>query len=192
MHFQLHGLNHKPKLVGVTRCGRGAGVTTLGTHLAASLSETGDGNVLSVDVNPDRAPSAKGFQHGKLLGIRDALEEQTRDAARVQENLYMVKLGDSGTGKVGVVPKTLAGLVPKMKASDYDYIIFDLPPITQTSVTSKVAGLLDMTFVVLESEQTQGDLAKNALALLAESRANVAAVLNKHRRYLPASCDPDL
>lgn len=193
MYFQLQGLNHKPKLVGVTSCGRGAGVTTLATSLAASLSETGDGNVLFVDVNPQRGPSQKPFHHGKLrAGIHDALEEERRDAARVDSNLYMVSLADPTSGRVGVVPKTLAGLVPKMKSSDYDYIIFDLPPITQTSATSKIAGLMDMVFVVLESEKTHADLAKKATDLLNESRANVAAVLNKHRRYLPRSLDTEL
>lgn len=193
MHFQLNGLTHKPKLVGVTSCGRGAGTTTIATSLAASLSETGEGNVLYVDVNQDRGPSAHPFRHGQpVVGISNALEQQKRDAARVQDNLYMVSLAEPAAGRVGVVPKTLAGLVPKMKASDYDYIIFDLPPITQTSHTSKVAGLLDMTFVVLESGKTQSDLAKKATALLAESRANMAAVLNKHERYLPSSLDTDL
>ncbi|MCC6232779.1 MAG: hypothetical protein IT580_09060, partial [Verrucomicrobiales bacterium] len=67
-----------------------------------------------------------------------------------------------------------------------------LPPVTQTSATSKVAGLLDMTFVVLEAEKTQSDLAKKAIELLGESRANVAAVLNKHDRYLPKKLDTDL
>lgn len=193
MHFQLHGLNHKPKLVGVTSCGHGAGVTTLATNLASSLSETGDGNVLYVDVNPDRGPSVQPFKHGqRLAGIRDALEQETREVAKVQDNLYMVSLADPNSGKVGIVPKTLSGLVPRMKASDYDYIIFDLPPITQTSATAKVAGLLDMTFVVVESEKTQSELARKAVALLSESRANVAAILNKHRRYLPRKVDTDL
>ncbi len=193
MHFQLHGLNHKPKLVGVTSCGRGSGVTTLATRLAASLSETGDGNVLYVDVNQDRGPSVHPFKDGQLrVGIRDALEAETRDAAKVQDNLYMVSLADPASGRVGVIPKTLSGLVPRMKASDYDYIIFDLPPITQTSATAKVAGLLDMTFIVVESENTQTDLVRKATTLLAESRANVAAVLNKHRRYLPERLDTDL
>lgn len=193
MYFQLHGLNHKPKLVGVTSCGKGAGVTTVASTLAASLSETGDGNVLYVDVNPDKGPSVHPFHRGKLMaGIRTALEQSTRETTKVQENLYMVSLADPASGRVGVIPKTLAGLVPKMKASDYDYIIFDLPPITQTSATSKVAGLLDMTFVVLESEKTQSDLAKKAIDLLTESRANVAAVLNKHHRYMPKQLDTDL
>ncbi len=193
MQFHLQGLVHKPKLVGVTACGHGAGVTTLATRLAATLSETGDGNVLYLNVNAKHGPSAHPYHKGELLpGVRDALAEDTRGTAKVQDNLYMAGLIDSGSGKVGIIPKTLSALVPRMKASDYDYIIFDLPPITQTSATGRIAGLLDMTVLVLDSEKTQLDLAKKAMALLGESRANVSAVLNKHRRYLPRRLDTDL
>ena len=194
MHFQLRELHHKPKLVGITSCGRKAGATTLATHLAASLSETGEGNVLYVDANPDLGPSVQAFYRGKqATGVAAVLDQGARSAAMVNENFYMAALNETGLpGKVGVLPKKLANLLPKMKASDFDYIIFDLPPVTQTSATARVAGLLDMTLLVLESEKTHGDLAKQVTGLLKQSRADVAAVLNKHRRYIPRGLDPDL
>jgi hypothetical protein len=55
-----------------------------------------------------------------------------------------------------------------------------------------VAGLLDITFLVLDSEHTQSELAKNALTLMGEGKAKVSAVLNKHRRFLPRRLDPDI
>ncbi|HAB17402.1 MAG TPA: hypothetical protein PLX89_06795 [Verrucomicrobiota bacterium] len=193
MHFQIRDLTHKPKLIGVTSCGHGAGVTTLATSLAATLSETGEGNVLYVDVNQNGGPAVHPFRKGKpVVGIGDALAAETRDTAMVSENLYMVSLGDPNSRRVGVLPKRLASLVPQMKASDYDYIIFDLPPVSQTSATARVAGLLDITVMVLESEKTHRDLARQAVGLLAESNSQMVAVLNKHRRYLPQRLDGDL
>lgn len=194
MHFQLRELHHKPKLVGITSCGKNAGATTLATHLAASLSETGEGNVLYIDANPSLGPSVQAFYRGKqAAGVSAVLDQGDRSAAKVHENFYMAALNETGLpGKVGVLPKKLANLLPKMKASDFDYIIFDLPPVTQTSATARVAGLLDMTLLVLESEKTHGDLAKQVTGLLKQSRADVAAVLNKHRRYIPHGLDPDL
>ncbi|MGE3310754.1 MAG: GumC family protein [Limisphaerales bacterium] len=194
MHFQLRELHHKPKLVGVTSCGKGAGSTTLATHLAASLSETGEGNVLYVDAHPDLGPSVQAFYRGKqATGVAAVLDQDARSTAKVNENFYMAALNETGLpGKVGVLPKKLANLLPKMKASDFDYIIFDLPPVTQTSATARVAGLLDMTLLVLESEKTHGDLARQVTGLLKQSRADVAGVLNKHRRYIPRGLDPDL
>lgn len=186
MYFQVNGLTHRPKLVGVTSCSHGAGVSTFATGLAASMSETGDGNVLLVDMNQRNGAAVHPFYRGRAVCTLDeALEMDKRGPAQVLENLYVVTSYTGQGQKVGLLPKKFANIVPKLQATDYDYIIFDLPPVNQTSATSKLAGLLDVTVMVLESEKSQQDAADRALALLAESKARVAAVLNKHRTYVP-------
>jgi hypothetical protein len=45
---------------------------------------------------------------------------------------------------------------------------------------------MDMVLMVVESEKTDRDVAKRATTLLTDSKASVAAVLNKRRRYVPA------
>ena len=45
---------------------------------------------------------------------------------------------------------------------------------------------MDMVLVVIESEKTNQDVAKKVVALLNESEAKVATVLNKTRAYVPA------
>ncbi len=193
MYFQLNGLTHRPKLVGVTGCSEGAGATTFAVGLAASLSETGEGNVLLVDMNTANSPGMHPFYRGKLMrGLEEALDEQTRETAMVQENLYVVTVHQGNGQKVGLLPRRFANIIPKLQATDYDYIIFDMPPVSQTSPTSKLAGLLDMTVLVLESEKSPEGAAKRAISLLAESRAKVAAVLNKHKPYVPKSLADDL
>ena len=76
-------------------------------------------------------------------------------------------------------------LVPKLKASDYDYIIFDMPPVSQISVTPRLAGFMDMVMLVVESEKTDREAVQRAYAMLEESKANVTAVLNKTHTYVP-------
>jgi uncharacterized protein involved in exopolysaccharide biosynthesis/Mrp family chromosome partitioning ATPase len=189
MHFQIKELTHKPKLVGITGATSKAGASWLAAGLAKSLSETGDGSVLLVDMNLERGPSVHPFHRGKATCcLTDAFEQGKCSAGMVQDNLYVASVSrTSGTngGGVGVVPTKFASLIPKMKASDYDYIIFDLPPVSQTSVTAKVAGLLDVTALVIDSERTNAELASRSASLLAESRANVCTVLNRYRDYLP-------
>jgi polysaccharide biosynthesis transport protein len=90
------------------------------------------------------------------------------------------------------VPVGLTSLMPKLKASSYDYIIFDMPPVNQTSVTARAARVMDMVLLVIESGRTSQDLAKQATELLAESKANVSAVLNKYRKYVPASLSGEM
>lgn len=193
MYFQINGLTHRPKLVGVTGCSEGAGATTFAVGLAASLSETGEGSVLLVDMNTANAPGMHPFYRGKLMrGLEEALDTQTRETAMVQENLYVVTVHQGNGQKVGLLPRRFANIIPKLQATDYDYIIFDMPPVSQTSPTSKLAGLLDMTVLVLESEKSPEGAARRAISLLAESRAKVAAVLNKHKPYVPKRLADDL
>lgn len=195
MYFELKEMYHKPKLVGITGTHHGAGVSSIAAGLAESLSETGDGNVLLVDMNPEHGPSVYPFYRGKPgCGLtEEVLEGNGREAAQVQENLYVVSLSYAqGGNRVGVVPRRFASLLPKMKASDYDYIIFDMPPVSQTSVTAKVAGLLDMTFLVVESERSTSEQTRRCTALLEESRAKVTAVLNRYHNYLPRSLQTDV
>ena len=72
-----------------------------------------------------------------------------------------------------------------MKASDYDYIIFDMPPVTQISVTPRLARFMDTVLLVVEAEKTHHDVAQRAASLLVQSRANVGVVMNKTRTYVP-------
>jgi Mrp family chromosome partitioning ATPase len=188
-YFEVQNLNlKKPKLVGVTGCGGGAGVSTLASGLAAALSKTGDGNVLLVDMNVDQGV-AHSFYKGKPgCGISDVLEPENRAGAQVQENLYLATLNNGANDKlVKVLPTRFNHLMPRLKASDYDYIVFDMPPVTQTSATPRLASYMDLALLVLESEKTSQHSAARASALMREARANVAAVLNKHRSHVPAA-----
>ena len=60
-----------------------------------------------------------------------------------------------------------------------------MPPVSQTSVTARLAGLMDMVLLVIESEKTNQDVVKRVNQLLAESKAKVSTVLNKTRNYIP-------
>jgi uncharacterized protein involved in exopolysaccharide biosynthesis/Mrp family chromosome partitioning ATPase len=188
-YFEVRDLHaKKPKLVAVTGCDRGVGVSTLASGLAAELSKTGDGNVLLVDVNGDQG-AAHSFHRGKPgCGVAEILEAESRAEGQVQENLYVASLQEGTSAELAMVlPKRFNHLVPKLKASDYDYIIFDMPPVSPTSATPRLASHMDITLLVLESEKTGQHSAARASALMRESRANVAAVLNKHRSHVPAS-----
>jgi len=194
-YFEVNNQNlKKPKLVAVTGCNPGAGVSTLASGLAAELSKTGDGNVLLVDMNEDNHGMAHSFYRGQPgCGLADVLEEDKRAGAQVEDRLFVASVQEEGAGKLAMVlPKHFSHLMPKLKASDYDYIIFDMPAVTQTSPTPRLAGHMDITLLVLEAEKTGQQAAARAAALMRQSRANVAAVLNKCRQHVPARLSEDL
>ncbi len=183
--FEANNLTHKPKLIGVTSCGSGSGVSTVASGLAACLSEIGDGNVLLVDMNLQNG-AAHPFYKGKpVCGLDDLLDNGKRDTAMVQENLYVVQESANGSKLPRVLPKRFSSLVPKLKASDYDYIIFDMPAVSQISVTARLSGYMDTVLLVVESEKTDAYAVKKAAEMLTESNAKVNVVLNKTRNYLP-------
>ena len=83
-----------------------------------------------------------------------------------------------------LLPKKFTEFFPKFKASDYDYIIFDMPPISETSMTPRLAGFMDAVLLVIESEKTNGQAAKRASTLLLQSKSNLLTVLNKTKTYV--------
>ncbi len=191
-HFEISNMTHKPKMIAITSCSKGAGVTSTATGLAATLSETGEGNVLLVDMNLKQGAAHPFYKGRPACGLSDVLEGEKRNPALVSENLYLAVANQTSDKLSRMLPKRFTELVPKLKMSDYDYIIFDMPAVSQTSVTPVVAAYMDMVLLVIESEKTNRDVVEQARSLLAESGADAKAVLNKYRRYVPDSLCAEL
>jgi polysaccharide biosynthesis transport protein len=98
-------------------------------------------------------------------------------------------LSDTGDGKVLLVdkpvsPKRLYNMMSEFKASDLDYVIFDMPSIGDTSATLPMAGFMDKVLLVVEAEKSNPNAVKRAYSQLA-AKTNVSVVFNKSRSYGP-------
>jgi succinoglycan biosynthesis transport protein ExoP len=184
LYFELHGVTHKPKLIGVTGFGEGAGTSTLAAGVAAALSETGDGKVLLVDVNAANGEVHPFFAGRPAASLTTAIKPQA-EITSAADNLYLATITRSGNKSTHLGLKKFFALVPNLKASDFDYIIFDMPPINQTSPTIGLAALMDKVLLVVEAEKTNRDVVKRGFRELVGARADVAVVLNKTRSYGP-------
>jgi polysaccharide biosynthesis transport protein len=184
LHFELHGVTHKPKLVGVTALNEGAGSSTLAAGLAAALSETGDGKVLLVDVNVADGEVHPFFAGRPALPLSSALQSST-PADSPTENLYVATIAPANAHPTRVGLKRFFALMPNLKASDFDYVIFDLPPVNQTSPAVGLAGFMDKVLLVVEAEKNSRDTVKRGYRELTDVRADVALVLNKVRAHAP-------
>ena len=76
-------------------------------------------------------------------------------------------------------------MMPNLKASDFDYVIFDMPPLEQTSPTWGMAPFMDKLLVIVEAEKNSSDTVSRAYKKLLAERDNVSLVLNKVRSYAP-------
>ena len=184
LYFELHNLTHKPKLVGVAGVSENGGTSTLAAGLAAALSETNDGKVLLVDVNlgPDQVHP---FFKGKPAYSLNTALKPSEEIDAAAENLYLAMVGSPNAGPAQLGLKKFFDLMPNLKASEFDYIIFDMPPLEQTSPTWGMAPFMDKMLVVVESEKNDRDFVKRSYKRLITERENVALVLNKVRRYAP-------
>jgi len=189
LYFELNHLTHKPKLVGVAGFSEGAGASTLAAGLAASLSETDEGKVLLVDVNLGPEEVHPFFKGKPAYSLTAALKPQT-EIASASDNLYLATVGSSSTGGLAQIGlKKFFDMMPNMKASDFDYIIFDMPPLDQTSPTWGMAAFMDKLLLVVEAEKNNRDVIKRGYRKLVAERDNVAVVVNKARSYVPKSLD---
>ena len=183
-YFERNKLIHKPKLIGVTGFARGAGVSTLAGGLAAALSEIGDGRVLLVDMN-----AANGKAHSFSEGLPViSLNNAIKDGGGLQatsENLYLARAESAESGAGSLLLKKLFELLPNLKASEFDYMVFDLPVLTQTSPAAAMGGLMDSVLVVVEAEENSREDVKRGHRDLIASGANVSMIFNKARAYGP-------
>jgi succinoglycan biosynthesis transport protein ExoP len=186
LYFELRRMHHKPKLVAVTSPDAGSGTSTMAAGLAAVLSDSGDANVLLVDMkNEGRAVVHPFFEGKEALPLGEALQYGS-DADFESGSLALATITSPGEAVRRFIPKKFYDMIPEFKASQYDYIIFDMPPLNQTSATLPMAGFMDKVLLVVEAEKTDRELVKRAYADLAEAKAKVSVIFNKGRSYIPS------
>jgi hypothetical protein len=135
-------------------------------------------------MNPANAGAHPFFQGKPSSSISDALRG-SGSATEAADNLYLATTNPLGDGAKHLFPKRFYDMVPNFKASDYDYIIFDMPPLTQSSASLAIASAMDKVLLVVEAEKGGRDLMKRACAELTAARANVSGIFNKARSYGP-------
>jgi len=188
LHFE--GVTRRPKLIGLAGCNPGSGATTLAAGLAAALSETGEGKVLLVDLNLDHGSAHPFFQGKPSCGLAESLEQEKRSDSLVQDNLFVASANAPNGDMHPVLSKKVVDLMPRLRASDFDYVIFDMPPISSTSSSFRLAGFMDQILLVMESGKSHRHAVQHAMSLLQHARMKVGVILNRHRSYVPRWLDP--
>lgn len=184
LHFEITKTTHKPKLVAVTSCSRGAGTSTIASGLAAALSQTGEGKVLLVDMR-DATESVHPFFDGcPITSMSDALESSEAMCAAA-ENLYLATAALPVNGGASIAPRTFYSIVPRFHSSDFDYVVFDMPPMDESSSALATARFMDKVLLVVESERNSRDAVQRSYSELKSANVSVSAVLNKTRSYTP-------
>jgi hypothetical protein len=105
-------------------------------------------------------------------------------------------LSEGADGRVLLVdkpvsPKRFYSMLADFKASELDYIVFDMPSLGGTSSTLPLAGFMDTVLLVVEAGKSNRDAVKRAYAQLA-AKTKVSVVFNKTRSYGPKWLEGEL
>jgi Mrp family chromosome partitioning ATPase len=99
-------------------------------------------------------------------------------------------LSEMCDGKVLLVdkdfnPRRFYAMIADLKASDFEYVVIDMPSISATSSALAMAGVMDKVLLVVEAEVSNREVVRRAFAELTAAKADVAAIFNKIRSYGP-------
>jgi hypothetical protein len=105
-------------------------------------------------------------------------------------------LSEAGENKVllvdePMVPKRFYRLMSEYKASQLDYVIFDMPSIGDTTSTLPMAGFMDKVLLVVEAAKSGRETVKRAYAQLS-AKTDVSVIFNKSRSYGPKWLEGEL
>jgi uncharacterized protein involved in exopolysaccharide biosynthesis/Mrp family chromosome partitioning ATPase len=183
-NFQINNINHKPKLVALTGLSQGAGTSTIAAGLAKAFADNGDRKVLLVNLDPEALAVQEHHSNSLFKALEDSQSERFRGASR---NLYFASASTRRDCRNAhaLAPADLHRLMPQLVASDFDYIIFDMPPIGPTSPTLTMAGFMDKVLLVLDGNRTTREHLSWAYSELEKAKADVSCVFNKARSHAP-------
>ncbi len=187
-NFQVNNMTHKPKLMAVTGLSTGAGASTIAAGLAKAFSEVNGAKVLLVDLNPAQSEENPMFANKPLHSLVGALQAARNTRFKEgSQNLYLASAAsrNSDPASAPFGPMHLYELLPHFRASEFDYIIFDMPALAQTSPTIAMAGLMDKVLLVVDGEDTNRETLKWGYSELVKGRADVSCIFNKARSHAP-------
>jgi Mrp family chromosome partitioning ATPase len=184
--FDANGIPDKPKLIGVTGFSEGAGVSTLAAGLAGALSATDGNKVLLVDMK-EAGHATRAFSGGKPIDFQvpqDATKSTDVETVASDDlKLATKEHGPNGNSALGF--SEFRRVMGELKTQGSDYLVFDMPPISEISPSAAIGGLMDHVLAVVESEGTQADAIKRGYRDLMGAHASVSFIFNKARAYGP-------
>ena len=175
-------------LIMVSSALSGEGKTFTSINLAFSMARERDHTVLLVDADVAKPHISEMFGAVDELGLLDVLENselsvQSLILSTDVDNLSVLPAGKPRSNSTELLASSameslcavLAGLSPGQ------IVIFDSPPLLQTSEAKILAGLAGQVVIVVRAEETSQAAVIGALASLDEGKA-VSLVLNQIRK----------
>jgi len=167
-----------PRVIALTSCHSGEGVSTVAYELAVALAKRGNGRILYVE-------GSRINETVKLSSVMTEIRMDERGRVQTAEPTYARNTDVIDNLLRFSEIKRLTHLMNLWKKA-YSYIVLDVPAVLEEISSLRLAGMADAVILVVEAESVRWEVAQKAKALLAQANANViGTVLNKRRFYIP-------
>ena len=185
--LQKHDNNNLKSII-VTSANRGEGTSTLAFNLALSLGVVKETRVLLIDANLRHPNLHEWFDQKQGNGFSDFLKDKISLAEIIKEtSLDNVKLITAGVlSSENNNLDVLSGITLKTKEAlekDFDWVIYDSPPVNSYSDTLLMAPLSDGIILVIFAERTRRVAVQKAKESLESINANILGGVLNGRRY---------
>lgn len=174
------------KTFGLTSCRPGAGVSMVAAHLAATVAAQGDQRVLLVDFNLASPGLHRIFKLPAEPGLAESLRDKVGDATAISRsslpNLSLLTAGHVNGDAAQLFDTQHLDSKVMQWASEYDLVVFDMPPFGESNAATRLVQCLDGVALVIEAERTtwaEAARAKRQLQIAAAKLLGV--VINKQR-----------
>lgn len=193
LHFRINHIRHKPKLIGLCGVSSNAGTSTLAAGLAASLADIPDAKVLLVDLASSSPGDSPLFGQLPRLSLHKAIGiSQSQPFQTSSQNLFLASPTPANTnsGQANLTPIEWIDLLPELRQSPYDYVVFDLPNADDPSQSLLTARLMDLVLLVLDASTTRHNALIETFSRLQHHGTQISCILNKSRSDLPSCLRP--
>jgi polysaccharide biosynthesis transport protein len=180
LRANLKFISHKQvRTIVVTSSVAGEGKSEVSANLAAAIAQTGK-RVLLVDADM-RQPS----QHHlwglmNVKGLSNLLVDRVKlnkVVQKVSSNLSLLTAGVIPPNPVALIDSESMNNLIQTMASEYEYIIFDTPPLAGTADAAVLGKMADGVLMVVRPGIANSDSAIAAKSLLARSEANILGLV---------------
>ena len=157
------------KTLVITSSGPGEGKSTTAANLAVVFANSGQ-SVLLVDADMRKATVHKTFLLNNGVGLSNVLSTDMNVSDAVQRsvvpNLYVMTSGPKSPNPSELLGSTRMDQLVRELRADYDFVIFDMPPIVAVTDAQIVASKADGTMLVVRENVTRKDSLQKARELL--------------------------
>ncbi|WP_240050819.1 CpsD/CapB family tyrosine-protein kinase [Metabacillus litoralis] len=179
-NIQFSSIDIQHKTLIITSPSSNEGKTTSAINLAISISQQGE-RVLLIDANLRKPKLHISFNLKESYGLTDVLMGRLP----LEEAVFQTQIGKLEVLTSGIIPPNPTEIIGSKAMSyflkdikeEYDTVIFDCPPVLETTDTKLLAGQCDGVIMVLKSGKTDREKAVEANRLLHLVRAKVLGVI---------------